>query len=103
MGNKRTVWAFADAPAVYRYSNMYNQIATVNIHLLDTRKKIKNTPEVSLMRDYLTGEIEFMRGGKRSETILYSRLFEKCEIDESGLAQAQRNRKRTQIKKILEA
>ena len=103
MGNKRTVWAFVDAPAVYRYSTMYNQIATVNIHLLDTRKKLKNTKEVSLMRDYLSGEIEFMRGGKRSETILYSRLFEKCEIDESGLAQAQRNRKRTQIKKILEA
>lgn len=103
MGNPKKAWELLTAPPVYAYTERYNQLSTVPFYLLDTRKKIKNTKEVSLMRDYLSGEIEYMRHGKRNETILYSTIFEKCEINENGLAQAQRNRKRTYIKKILEA
>ena len=103
-GNSVSLWKLVKVPAIYAYADMLNQIATVPMKMLDTRSKLKNTLEVVFLRDYLMTHINYMKGNdKVSRTILYSTIFSECEIDESSLDKVQRQRKRTQIKKILDA
>ncbi len=105
MGNVVNGWQISNPPAVFAYSDMLNQIATVPVKMLDTRRRVRNTPEVTLMRDKLTERIEWMKNDssrKPSNTVLYSPLFAECGIDESSLNRAQIRRKRELVKGILD-
>lgn len=104
LGRTAIGWEMSSAPALYGYGEALKQIATIPMAQLDTRKRVKNSETVSLMSDTLIERIEWIKGGskKAADVILYSTLFEECEIDYSRLDKTQRQRKRKLVKGILE-
>lgn len=104
VGRTAVGWEITSAPAIYSYSEALKQIATIPMSQLDTRKRVKNSETVSRMSDSLITRIEWIKGGskKAAAVILYSTLFEECEIDYSRLNKTQRQRKRKLVKGILE-
>ena len=96
---------FMKAPPLFEYSKNISQIITHNIKLLDSRKAVKNSPEVAIIRDYLIQRISDMKcnqNGVNNHKIKYATLYTDCGIEESSLTQTEKNRKREKIKKLLE-
>lgn len=98
-------YKFLKAPPLYEYSKNIKQVISVPIGLLDSRKTIKNSPDVAVIREYLIKRISTLKNDKttlKNCNIKYSTIFSETGINEANLQQTQRNRKREQIKKILE-
>lgn len=98
-------YAFLDVPPLYEYSRSLNQVISVDIGLLDTRKQLRNTPEVATIREYLIKRIEGMRNAKsalKSNNILYSTILAEAGIDTTKLDRTQLKRRRDSVKKILD-
>lgn len=104
-GKTLTVWKLLDLPPVYKYSHSIGQITTIATKLLDTSGgKVKNTPELAIIKEALQERIEWIKNDKKaSRDVLYSTLYEKCGVDTSTLSKVQRQRKRKQIAGVLNA
>lgn len=96
-------YRFNSAPILYDYIHkVSNQIATVPIQRLQTKKKVRNTDEVIKIREYLIKRIELLKNKNNSISnphITYDRIFKECQIKISS--NMQRTRYRDQIFKIL--
>lgn len=105
-GETKEAYRFLSAPPLYEYSKNIKQVISVPIKLLDSRKTLKNSPTIAVMREYLIKRISSMRSektaGANSHNIKYSTIFENTGIDENKLSKTQRMRKREQIRKILD-
>lgn len=104
-GETKEAYRFSSAPPLYEYSKNIKQVISVPIKLLDSRETLKNSPTIAVMREYLIKRISNIKNDKASvnnANIKYSTIFANTGIDESNLSYTQRNRKREQIKKILE-
>ena len=104
-GETKAAYRFLSSPPLYEYSKNIKQVISVDIKLLDSRKTLKNSPTIAVIREYLIKRISNMKNKKASvnnDNIKYSTIFANTGIDESNLSYTQRNRKREQIKKILE-
>lgn len=105
-GETREAYRFLSAPPLYEYSKNIKQVISVDIKLLDSGKTLKNSPTIAVIREYLIKRISNMKSekaaGANSHNIKYSTIFESTGIDESKLSYTQRNRKREQIRKILD-
>lgn len=105
-GEAKEAYRFLAAPPLYDYSKNIKQVISVPIKLLDSRKTVKNSPTIAVIREYLIKRISSMKSektaGANSNNIKYSTIFENTGIDENKLSKTQRMRKRDQIKKILD-
>lgn len=98
-------YKFLKVPPLYEYSRNIKQVISVDMNLLDSKKKLKNSRSVAVIREYLIKRISSMKNGKagiNNRNIKYSTLFDETGIDETTLDATQKKRKREQIKKILE-
>ena len=93
------------APPLYEYSKNINQVISVDIKLLDTRKAVKNSPKIATFREYLIKRICTMKSAKagmNSNKIKYATIYAEADIDENKLDKVQKKRNRDQIKSILD-
>lgn len=93
------------APPLYEYSKNIKQVISVDIKLLNSKKSVKNSRSVAVIREYLIKRISSMKNGKagiNNRNIKYDTLFEETGIEAEQLTQTQRNRKREQVKKLLD-
>ena len=98
-------YKFLKVPPLYEYSRNIKQVISVDMNLLDSKKKLKNSRSVAVIREYLIKRISSMKNGKagiNNRNIKYDTLFDETGIEAEQLTQTQRNRKREQIKKILD-
>lgn len=98
-------YKFLRVPPLYEYSRNIKQVISVDMNLLDSKKKLKNSRSVAVIREYLIKRISSMKNGKagiNNRNIKYSTLFDETGIDETILDATQKKRKREQIKKILD-
>lgn len=103
-GEQLEAYAFLDAPPLYEYSRSLNQVIAVDMGLLDTRKQLRNSPEVVTIKEYLIKRIEGMKNNNNSlfnSKIRYDAIFREAGINTSGLDKTQLKRKREAVKKIL--
>ena len=93
-------------PILYLYANAKNQIARMNIKMLDA--PINNTPENIELKDYLMRRISGTRSDKSklNNTIRYDTIYEYLELEATGYSvQGLRDKKkavRDTVKRILE-
>lgn len=96
-------YKFLVVPPLYEYSKNIKQVISVDIRLLDSRKAVKNSPEVAIIREYLIQRIEIEKN-KNTDIfcIKYDTLFQKAGVDITNLDKTHKKRKRDNVKKLLQ-
>lgn len=75
-GNKVLVYELLDNPIMYTIANVKNQIGSIPIKALES-DKLKNTPENTVLKNYLLKRIDQMKKGKLSNDILFETIYKK--------------------------
>ena len=83
-------------PPLFTFARERKQFTTHSVRVLQTPLN-KNDTNIRI-EDYLLEQIDWMRHGKRSRTILYETLFEKTGITRRDA----KSRKRKDVKKLLD-
>lgn len=75
-GEEIGAYQFNTIPILYSYSKRIGQVITVPMEMLDTRKLIKTTNELTVIKGYLIRRIETMKrkGSKLSNKIQYETI-----------------------------
>ena len=85
--NGRTVEGYVSTkePVVYTHARMTNQIVTYPIRYLDTKKAGSNTPQNTIIKNYLMKRIRQAQENPRmSRTILYSTIYAEANVNASN-------------------
>jgi peroxiredoxin family protein len=81
-GEEADTYLFNTMPILYKHSARIGQVITYPIELLDTRKHLKNTDEVTVTRGYLLRRIEEM---KNKKTKSGNKIRYETIVKESGI------------------
>ncbi len=73
-----------ELPVLYRYANSKNQVARMNISLLNT--PINKNEENIVLQGYLQRRIQAMNGSKLSKNILYETVYKNLNIEMASIA-----------------
>jgi len=91
-------------PILYEYAEMKNQVARIDLSLLDT--PLNKTNEVLILQDYLLRRISAMKNpkSKLDKTILYKTIFEqiKIEAETDGALRKKKTKIRSQVRDMLD-
>lgn len=90
-GNEVEAFSLLTEPALYKYADIKNQIARVDVKLRNT--PINKNKETLVLQEYLLSRINAMKNSSRmTNIILYETVFEELELESSSDA-ALRNKK----------
>ena len=100
-GHKVTGYKLNSKPVLYEYAQVSGQVLTIPSRLLNTKKVIRSSPEVIIIRAYLIREIEWMKrkGSKRNTKIRFEPIY--IEIGDPKPTKQKAERIRETIKKLL--
>lgn len=85
-GTEKIAYQFNTAPILYEYVTKMEQVASVPLQRLQTKRSVKNTEDVIVIREYLIRRIEGMKNPNNnlfSNRIKYKTIFDECRIDVS--------------------
>lgn len=75
-GSKVFVYKILEDPILYTLANMKRQVGSIPIKALEN-EKLKNTPENTVLKNYLLKRIDQMKHGKLSNDILFETIYKK--------------------------
>lgn len=97
-------YTFNSEPILYTYAKTTKHVITIPVKQLNTKGSLNSTPEVTVMRIYLSKRIELMKNKKNNmhnNKITYESIFNKIEVPEPTVKK--RDKIRDHVKKILTA
>lgn len=102
-GNEVTGYKLNSKPILYEYAQVTGQVLTIPSNLLNTKGFLNSTPEVTIIREYLIREIEWMKAkkSKRTNKILLIGIYK--EIDLLDPTKEKAKKVRDSISKILDS
>lgn len=104
-GKQVEIYSINKKPILYAYAQTINQVASVDIKLLDTKAVTRNTDEIIAIKEYLLRRIEVIKNAKSktNNTILYDTIFKNCDIVlDTSKTRTQEHRYKKQIKLLLQ-
>lgn len=75
-GSEVLVYELLDEPVLYTIANVKKQVGSIPIKALES-EKLKNTPENTVLKNYLLKRIDQMKKGKLSNDILFETIYKK--------------------------
>jgi hypothetical protein len=97
-GEKTACLEILGTPILYDYARAKNQIARVDIKMLDS--PVKKTREVIVLQGYLVQRIMAMKSERLSNIIKYETIYSHMEA--GGSTKVKRQRTRSYVKEIME-
>ena len=97
-GTTKEAYRLLATPILYDYAQVSGQILTVPIGLLQTKKTVRSTEEVIVIRGYLLRQIEGMKSPsfKRSNKITFEGIYKEMDVStDTHDATAYKNKTRT--------
>jgi len=99
-GKKVEAYRILSTPILYQYAQMTNQIISVPLKLLNTKKTVRNSDKIMLIKEYLIRRIENMKYSQK----MVNKIFYETIFEETGIVithDTERDRYRKYIKEIL--
>ena len=102
-GKEVTGYKFNSKPILYEYAQVTGQVLTIPASLLNTTSHINSTPEVTIIRQYLIREIEWIKTkrSKRTNKISLQGVYK--ELDLINPSKGKTNKIRNIISKLLDS
>ena len=97
-GSNVCVYKMLETPILYTLANMKRQVGSIPIKALES-DKLKNTPENTVLKNYLLKRIDQMKKGKLSNDILFETIYRKTN---SRTPREQRTARENTDKMLLE-
>jgi len=100
-GEEIEAYRFNTTPILYSYSKQIGHVLTVPMRVLNTKKRLRTTEEVTTIRAYLIRRIQAMQGknGIKARQIRYETIMEEAGINLDGLSN-QRNKKKAVMDQV---
>ncbi len=101
-GNIGEWFYIMERPILYDYANAKNQVARMNINLLNT--PVNKNEDTILLQGYLYRRILAMKGSDLSKSILYETVYKQLDIEDKAdtVTRNKQRRVREQVQRILE-
>lgn len=101
-GNIGEWFYIMERPILYDYANAKNQVARMNINLLNT--PVNKNEDTILLQGYLYRRILAMKGSDLSKSILYETIYKQLDIEDKAdtVTRNKQRRVREQVQRILE-
>lgn len=102
-GNEVTGYKLNSKPILYEYAQVSGQVLTIPTELLNTKGFLNSTPEVTIIKEYLIREIEWMKNkhSKRRNQITLIGVYK--ELDILNPTKEKAKKIRDSISKILDS
>lgn len=94
-GEEIEAYRFNTLPILYRYSKQIGHVLTVPMRVLNTKKRLRTTEEVTTIRAYLIRRIQAMRGSNviKARQIRYEAIMDEAGINLDGFSNQRKKKK----------